>query len=839
MLALFSYHRVYPPSEFRRYITGGLERFEKATTSEDLFAARALFEQAKGRLSHVLSFQRIVRTAIEILNETLRRSGAEGVDKPSQLRFQTVQGVPFTALYHIQEKNLSADASWLAYSFLKFGRQREIRIFSEHLVRNILKDHADDLVRYPDHWIVVNPGGTAVPNAAYLLAKEVSRKLGLQHVSLSAPLALSRRMQNKMASFARDKEFKVLVHGDLDAKRRFSLKGKRVLFIDDGVLTGKLMDVDAEYLKKEGVVSVQPYVVAKLEQEQTENFEQKLDTTLLRHFGIDPLVEILNDRDSFLTTRTINYAFQRFGEDFKRLLESLNPDARWSLYLYALEYFGFKSHPNFKELEKMVERDLKLKIPDTETLARASEEAFFKDFLARIHAYGSRPPVTDAAQVVSFMRALVKKHLRKQNEVRAVFVDLDKTLNFSKPYYEAIRQASLDYLSQQFHITQEEVSARISRVRERASQQGLALRQFNIAAEFGVPYEEYDREMTQRVDATHYISQDAVLVQRLEAWRRQGVMVALLSDSGSRQAEQVLKALGVLEYFDDIFTFDKVHHSKPEPAFLSAALNALQVEPGEAVMVGDSQPLDIAPAQALGMKTVHLQAQSDWAAVDLLVQPAAADGIRPESRANSIAEAIPSGQLPSVVGDQKRGQASFSQNIKEPAPAKPGRILSFDQDVVVVIEQKWIDALPRAGMRELIEIAGLNKTIHWVIPDALRGKYSARVAELRKVAAVSYGFPGLAASGQIPVIGFSDMEHDTLVEFQRRLDPRLAALMGDSAFGLNRRGSIGVGILYALKDIRPDQLRKNRNGFRYDATGRWSAQVVEDLQAYTVISTSA
>ena len=96
-----------------------------------------------------------------------------------------------------------------------------------------------------------------------------------------------------------------------------------------------------------------------------------------------------------------------------------------------------------------------------------------------------------------------------------------------------------------------------------------------------------------------------------------------------------------------------------------------------------------------------------------------------------------------------------------------------------------------------------------------------------------------AASDKIPVIGFSDMERDTLTAFQRRLDPRLDGRVKDSAFGLDQAGSFGIGILYALKDIPPDQLLPNQNGFRYDATGRYSAQVVEVLQAYTVISTSA
>jgi hypothetical protein len=195
------------------------------------------------------------------------------------------------------------------------------------------------------------------------------------------------------------------------------------------------------------------------------------------------------------------------------------------------------------------------------------------------------------------------------------------------------------------------------------------------------------------------------------------------------------------------------------------------------------------------------------------------DGRSPEAGLPEISSAVTKSQLVAI---------------------KPWQILRLKQDVIVVVEQSKIEALSPERYKELLEIAGLNHgKLHLVIPDMLHGKYSDRVAELKKIASVYEGFPQRAASNKIPVIGFSDMERDTLAAFQKRLDPELAGRIKDSAFGLNQAGSFGVGILYALKDISSDQLRPNQNGFRYDATGRYSAQVLEVLQAYTVISTSA
>jgi hypothetical protein len=225
------------------------------------------------------------------------------------------------------------------------------------------------------------------------------------------------------------------------------------------------------------------------------------------------------------------------------------------------------------------------------------------------------------------------------------------------------------------------------------------------------------------------------------------------------------------------------------------------------------------------------------AATETVATSLADKGRRSEVRKSATVE-LSQANIPTPTTPEIRSMGRMSNM----PTFRPWQILHLKQDVIVVVEQAKIDMLSPEMFKELLEIAGLNiGKLHLVIPDALQGKYSQRVAELRKVATVYYGFPQIAVSDKIPVIGFSDMEHDgyTLADFKKGIDSRLAERMKDSAFGLNRPGSFGVGILYALKDIPPDRLPPNRNGFRYDPSGWYSAQVLEVLQAYTVISTSA
>jgi hypothetical protein len=141
---------------------------------------------------------------------------------------------------------------------------------------------------------------------------------------------------------------------------------------------------------------------------------------------------------------------------------------------------------------------------------------------------------------------------------------------------------------------------------------------------------------------------------------------------------------------------------------------------------------------------------------------------------------------------------------------------------------------------ELLGLAGLNNTkLRLVIPDALEGNYSPRVAELKKMAFLFDRVPKIGALESAPVVGFSDARNDTLPAFQGRLEPRLAERLKDSVFALERPGIFGVALLYALKDIPADQLPQGPNGFRADPGGRYCGQVLEVLGNYVVVSTSA
>jgi len=70
---------------------------------------------------------------------------------------------------------------------------------------------------------------------------------------------------------------------------------------------------------------------------------------------------------------------------------------------------------------------------------------------------------------------------------------------------------------------------------------------------------------------------------------------------------QALENYGVASLFDVIVISETVHLFKPDPAIFQRGLDQAQISPAEAVFVGDRPDNDIAPAKALGMRTVRFK----------------------------------------------------------------------------------------------------------------------------------------------------------------------------------------------------------------------------------------
>ncbi|MFI4865990.1 MAG: phosphoglycolate phosphatase [Steroidobacterales bacterium] len=89
----------------------------------------------------------------------------------------------------------------------------------------------------------------------------------------------------------------------------------------------------------------------------------------------------------------------------------------------------------------------------------------------------------------------------------------------------------------------------------------------------------------------------------LQQLHRQGLRLAVVTNKHKRLACGLLKRLALSEWIEVLIGGDSCARRKPDPQPLQLACEALQVEPAEALMVGDSLN-DVLAARAAGVSVV-------------------------------------------------------------------------------------------------------------------------------------------------------------------------------------------------------------------------------------------
>lgn len=105
----------------------------------------------------------------------------------------------------------------------------------------------------------------------------------------------------------------------------------------------------------------------------------------------------------------------------------------------------------------------------------------------------------------------------------------------------------------------------------------------------------------------------------IEALADRPVHLGVLSDIDTAEGEVILSLFDVRSYFDSITTSEEVNRTKPDPAMFETALDKADVEPEDALMIGDRYGHDMAGAKRHGITTVAYGA-SDGPAVDYRIE---------------------------------------------------------------------------------------------------------------------------------------------------------------------------------------------------------------------------
>jgi HAD superfamily hydrolase (TIGR01509 family) len=92
----------------------------------------------------------------------------------------------------------------------------------------------------------------------------------------------------------------------------------------------------------------------------------------------------------------------------------------------------------------------------------------------------------------------------------------------------------------------------------------------------------------------------------LEELRREGLLLAVISNTEDGRIRDALEAAGLASHFDLLIDSHLVGCKKPDPAIFRLALEGLGVEAHEAAFVGDSYAHDALAARAVGMRAILL-----------------------------------------------------------------------------------------------------------------------------------------------------------------------------------------------------------------------------------------
>ena len=114
---------------------------------------------------------------------------------------------------------------------------------------------------------------------------------------------------------------------------------------------------------------------------------------------------------------------------------------------------------------------------------------------------------------------------------------------------------------------------------------------------------------------------DPDAVRALTRLREAGIVTGVISNSNGSVAA-ALETAGLAPYLDFVIDSTVVGVAKPDPRVFHMGLAAAKVDAGEACYVGDSYPVDVCGARAVGMSAVLFDPGDAWGERDCLRAPA-------------------------------------------------------------------------------------------------------------------------------------------------------------------------------------------------------------------------
>ena len=191
--------------------------------------------------------------------------------------------------------------------------------------------------------------------------------------------------------------------------------------------------------------------------------------------------------------------------------------------------------------------------------------------------------------------------------IKAVIFDLDNTLvDFMLMKRKAIDAAIDAMMDAGLQLSRDDIQSRIDAIYK---ERGMEFQ--NVFDQ--LLYDEFQKVDYKILSAgviAYRRAREAALVpyphvyMTLMEFLKMGIRMAVVSDAPVREAWLRLSYLNFHHIFNNVVTFEDTGQRKPHEAPFRRALELLQVDASEALMVGDWAERDVVGAAKVGMKTV-------------------------------------------------------------------------------------------------------------------------------------------------------------------------------------------------------------------------------------------
>jgi len=173
--------------------------------------------------------------------------------------------------------------------------------------------------------------------------------------------------------------------------------------------------------------------------------------------------------------------------------------------------------------------------------------------------------------------------------IRAVILDLDGTIVVFNLNYKLVRAEVIQFLTKQgfpssIFSMKESVFSMLKKVKTYMKNKGRG--EHDVARVKEAVLLVVNRH---ELEAAHTTSLMPDIPEMLKTLKKMKLKTAIFTVNAEKSTNYILNRFRLKRFFDAIVTRDFVSAVKPDPAHLEAALKALNVEPEEAVVVGDSK----------------------------------------------------------------------------------------------------------------------------------------------------------------------------------------------------------------------------------------------------------